>query len=97
MNEYQVYENQTLQDVAAHVYGRADVVFELALLNGLSITESLTAGMIINLVDLPVNSLVKTALESRNIIPAADFSQGDTENISKGIGSMIIEYNFIVG
>lgn len=96
MNEYQIYENQTLQDVAAHVYGRIDVAFDLAILNNLSITDSLPAGMIIKLVDMPVNSFVKTALDGRNIIPAVDFNPEEFENIGIGIGSMIIETNFIV-
>lgn len=75
MNNYIVHENQTLLDVSAHVYGRVDVVVALALLNNISITEFLTAGQIINLVDAPINSLVKKSVESRNIIPATSFSQ----------------------
>lgn len=70
MNDYKVYENQTLQDIAAHVYGRVDVVVDLALLNNLSITEKLQSGQLIKLVDTPINVLVKKALDSRKIIPA---------------------------
>lgn len=96
MNEYQTYENQTLQDVASHVYGRVDVAFDLGLLNNLSVTDSLPAGTIIKLVEAPENIFVKTALEGRNIIPAVDFNAEDFEDMGFGIGSMIIETNFIV-
>lgn len=70
MNDYKVYENQTLQDIAVHVYGRVDVVVALALLNNISITEKLRSGQLIKLVAAPINVLVKKALDSRNIIPA---------------------------
>jgi hypothetical protein len=97
MNDYIVYENQTLQDIAAHVYGRVDVVMDLALLNNISITEKLLAGQTIKLVDTTINTLVKKALESRNIIPAVDFNQTDIQAPEIGIGTMIIETNFTVG
>lgn len=80
MNNYIVHENQTLLDVSAHVYGRVDVVVGLALLNNISITEVLTAGQIIKLVEAPVNSLVKKSIESRNIIPATSFLQMPSNN-----------------
>lgn len=96
MNEYHVYENQTLQDIASHVYGRVDVAFDLAVLNNLSVTDSLPAGLMIKLVDAPVSTFVKTAMDSRNIIPAVDFNVKDYEDVGIGIGSMIIETNFIV-
>jgi len=96
MNDYKVYENQTLQDISAHVYGRADVAMDLALLNNISITEALKAGKTIQLAAAPVNTLVREALKSRNIIPTVDFNTTNSETIEIGIGSMIIETNFTV-
>ena len=81
MNDYKVYENQTLQDISAHVYGRVDVVVDLALLNNISITEKLAAGQLIKLVDAPINTLVKKALESRNIIPATLFIEQNNNEL----------------
>ncbi len=72
MNDYKVYENQTLFDVAAHVYGRVDIVMDLALLNNLSVTEKLQAGQILKMVEGPINILVKKALDSRGIIPCTN-------------------------
>ncbi len=80
MNNYIVYENQTLLDISAHVYGRVDLVVALALLNNISITEVLKAGQIIKLVEAPVNLLVKKSIESRNIIPATAILQEPTDN-----------------
>lgn len=97
MNNYLVHENQTLLDVSAHVYGRIDLVMALALLNDISTTEFLIAGQIIKLVEAPINSLVKKSIESRNIIPATAISQNiNIPTGPTGIGSMIIETNFIV-
>lgn len=75
MNSYTVHENQTLLDVSAHVYGRADVAVDLAFLNAVSITETLQAGQVIMLVDSPADLLVKRAIESRNIIPATQLTE----------------------
>ncbi len=96
MNEYKVHENQTLQDVSAHVYGRVDIAMDLALLNNISITEKLTAGQLLKLVDSPTNTLVKKVLDSRNIIPAVDFEGVGFEIPELGIGTMAIGSTFIV-
>lgn len=74
MSDYKVYENQTLQDIAAHVYGSIDVVMDLAVLNNISITQVLQAGMTVKLVDAPLNTLVKKVLDGRGIIPATRFT-----------------------
>jgi hypothetical protein len=97
MNNYIVHENQTLLDVSAHVYGRVDVVVDLALLNNISVTEVLTAGQIIKLVEAPVNLLAKKSIESRNIIPCTGFGATLDEFVETlGIGTMAIGTTFIV-
>lgn len=84
MNDYKVYENQTLQDVSAHVYGRVDMAIDLALLNNISISANLQAGQIIKMIDAPINILVTKALESRKIIPATNISVIKKEKIIYG-------------
>ena len=99
MSDYRAYENQTLYDVAAHVYGNTVNVVELALLNNISIDVILTAGQNVKLVDAPVNTLVKKSLESRAIIPSSGFINGELQGELLppiGIGTMIIENNFEV-
>lgn len=98
MSDYKVYGNQTLQDVSIHIYGRVDVVMELAFINTISITEKLTAGQLLKLVDLPSNALVKKALDSRDIIPATAITEADFSAIQPeiGIGTMTIGTTFIV-
>lgn len=70
MSEYTAYENQSLLDVSAHVYGTSIYAVQLALLNKISLSDNLKANQLINLIDLPKNNLVIKSLESRNIIPA---------------------------
>lgn len=99
MSEYKAYENQTLYDVAAHVYGRIDMVMELALLNNIDVDTILVAGQNVKLVDFEANTLVKKSLENRAIIPACGFANTESDNgvlPTIGIGTMIIETNFQV-
>jgi phage major head subunit gpT-like protein len=74
MSEYRVYEGQSLFDVSIAVYGRVDIVVDLAALNNISITDNLVSGQIIKLVDVTVNKMVKKAIENRNIIPATQYN-----------------------
>ncbi|PDS26480.1 hypothetical protein [Flavobacterium branchiophilum] len=75
MNDYKVYENQTLFDVSAHVYGRADLAIELALLNNIALHECLRAGQLLKMIDAPIQTLIVRAIESRKIIPSTGFGQ----------------------
>lgn len=97
MIDYKVYENQTLLDVSAHVYGSVAMAMELSKINSISISERLTAGELIKLADAPVTLLVKKALYGRGIIPATGFN-GAIEDLipDLGIGSMAIGSTFIV-
>ncbi len=99
MTDYIVYENQTLQDLSAHVYGRVDMVMELALLNNISLTDDLQAGQVIKMIDVPKNTLVLKSLESRKIIPASGFGNLNSNSIlpTLGIGTMRVGTTFIVG
>lgn len=87
MVNYKVHENQTLFDVAAHVYGRVDDVVALAVLNNLSVTQTLVAGQILKLIDAPSDALVKKSIESRNIIPATN---NKDQSLKKGYGLPLI-------
>lgn len=63
---YKVYENQNLLDIAIQLYGNAQCAFALALANGLTITDDLVAGQ---LLQLPEN------LSFQNIAIANYYSQ----------------------
>ncbi|MBF2708788.1 hypothetical protein [Flavobacterium soyangense] len=97
MIDYKVYENQTLLDVSAHVYGSAAVAMELSRINSISISEKLQAGQLIQLADATITLLVKKALDGRGIIPATGFN-GTIDDLipDLGIGSTAIGSTFIV-
>ena len=48
--------NQSLFDIAIQVYGSVAYVFELAVANGISITDELTAGQQIEVPEIEVES-----------------------------------------
>lgn len=73
MSEYKVYEGQNLFDISIAVYGRVDMVVDLAALNDIAITAVLISGQIIKLIDAPVNKMILKTLENRNIIPATAY------------------------
>ena len=97
MIDYKVYENQTLLDVSAHVYGSVAMAMELSIINSIAISEKLTAGALIKLADAPITLLVKKVLDGRGIIPSTGFN-GMVEDLipQLGIGTMAIETTFIV-
>lgn len=76
-NQYTVYENQTLFDIAAHIYGRVDVVVELALANDISLTEKLIPGQKIVLPDFEKDYATIRALNTREIIPATSIEESN--------------------
>jgi hypothetical protein len=97
MNDYKVYENQNLYDVCAHAYGHIDAIMEIAIVNGVSPTDVLVTGQIIKLIDIKPNSLVKKALENRNIIPACGLTNFQKQQLEiTGIGKMSLENTFEV-
>jgi len=96
----QVLHNQSLLDIAIQNNGTLTSAFELALVNGLSITEELTPGAIIN---VPESSLIEVTIaayfQRKGQIIATAFNASDGQDIlpKLGIGTMAIESTFIVG
>ena len=98
MNEYKVYDNQTLFDICADYYGHIDNVTEVSILNQISPTETIPAGTILILENFTSNYLVKKVLKDRNIIPATELTIQDAKFLQSnfGIGKMTIGTTFIV-
>ncbi len=95
--ESKVITKQSLLDVAIQQCGDATAVFNLAVLNGLSVTDDLKVGQIIEsneVVDVDVEKYYRL----RNIKPATAFSDADKVLTAKneGIGYWAIEVDFIV-
>jgi hypothetical protein len=70
--ETTVLEGQSLLDIALQELGSLEGAYNLAVLNGLSLTDSLTAGMTLQLPDV-VDRRIKTYYSERNIRPATMF------------------------
>ncbi len=48
MRQVTALNNQSLFDIAIQEYGTIEAVFDLAMANGLSVTDTLTAGQVLN-------------------------------------------------
>lgn len=93
----QVIIEQSLLDIAIQQCGDATAVFDLAVLNGLSITEDLHTGQLI-VSDAVLDADVARYYSERNIKPTTGFSDEDkilTEK-NEGIGYWAIGVDFIV-
>jgi LysM domain len=94
---YNVYEGQSLYDVAAAVFGDTTLADELAIENNISVTELLQAGQKIKLVEAKRNQFVLKVFENAGIIPAtAKTALVAGEEELDGINYMAIGTTFIV-
>ncbi len=62
--------NQSLIDLAVQEYGTADAVVPLALANGLSLTDTLTAGQALVGIELEGDAAIVRYYSANNIKPA---------------------------
>lgn len=83
-----VQQGQSLLDIALQTTGSAEAAFDLALKNGLSITDDLSAGDELLTTDL-FNKHIKSYYDNRNIKPATAL----TEELS-GIFDYTFDYTF---
>lgn len=81
---------QSLFDIALQYCGSASAVFDIAKLNGLSITAHLEAGTALDLPET-YNKTIVNHYNNNDIQPATD-----TDNSKDGIGYWILNSNFIV-
>jgi len=75
-----ILEGQSLLDVALQELGSLEGAYALAVLNGLSLTDSLAAGMMLQLPDVVDKRIVNYYLE-RNIRPATLFDPETKQRI----------------
>jgi hypothetical protein len=64
------YERQSLLDIALIVAGDADAAFDIALQNGLSITDKIGGSEILTYSAAPINRAVLQYYRNNNIEPA---------------------------
>lgn len=95
-----ILHNQSLLDACLQHTGTIESLFDLALVNGLSVTDDLTAGQVLSLT-LSEGTKDKDILNyytAKNIQPATAFSQEDKQVIEKpeGISIWAINLDFAI-
>lgn len=92
-----VQQGQSLMDISIEKCGSVTALFELALANGLSITDDVEVGTTLQL-PIPTNAAVKQYFENKGIVPATiEAAAKQFENLNpQGIGYWEIGNDFIV-
>jgi|GEM_PF-475322 len=97
-DQVKIVEGQSLFDIAIQKLGSAQAALELAVLNGLSLTDELTTGETLQLPGV-INKAMAGYFNGKNIIPATEANAGDDESgelIKEGIGYWAIGVDFVV-
>ena len=91
-----VKERQTLLDIALQTSGSVEAVMELAKQNGLSITDELSDGQVLEVKEVKDVAVV-SHYEINCIVPATEASDEERSAMAyEGIGFMAIENDFVV-
>ena len=91
-----VKAGQTLADIAVVHTGSMEALMNLSLANGMSLTEKLTAGQVLESTDVMRREVV-TAFASSYSQPAMEITSEDEGKLSPGgIGHMAVEVDFVV-
>ncbi len=94
-----ILHHQSLLDLAVQHTGTAENAFDLALANGLSLTDDLEAGdwLIANSQELKANKDILSYYTAKKLQPATAIS-GDysAENTMQGIDYWAIQMDFII-
>lgn len=90
--------NQNILDIATQQSGSVLASFDWAVANGISITDKLAAGQVLtNAFSVYENQDIANFFAGKQQLIATAISQEQIDIIDKiGIGTMIIENNFIV-
>lgn len=95
--ETQIIIKQSLLDVAIQQCGAATAAFELAVLNGLSVSNELAPGQLVNS-DTVADASVADYYRNRNLKPATALTDADKDviNMPEGISYWGINVDFVV-
>lgn len=91
-----VQPRQTLLDIAMQYLGDATRVVELANLNGIGITDTLTTGQQLQIPAPAINAVVSTIITVLARLGLAPASGDYTTQLPSGIGYWFIQQDFIV-
>lgn len=90
-----VKSGQTLMDIALQEKGSIEAIEEIAALNGLSVTEELSAGTVLKLPASIWNKLFENYCKDNDVSPATALTADNLEDMWKGgIGFMVVGVDF---
>ncbi len=93
-----VRQGQNLLDIALQSTGNAETALDIALANGLCLSDDLTVGLPIDIAGtLAVNENVRNTYRTQTIYPATGITAANTADAPfEGIEFWAIEYDFII-
>ena len=93
-----VKSGQTLLDIALQEKGSIEAIEAIAALNGLSVTDQLTAGTALSLPADSWNKLIENYCKNNDVAPATALTDDNLCDMWKGgIGYMVVGVDFKVG
>lgn len=97
-NTVNIIANQTLLDIALQTAGDLEAVFELAILNGIPVTENLTAGYKLFYGLTPINKPITKQYTEAGWKPASatSFANDIPDLDLQGVDYWSISGNFII-
>lgn len=98
MQKQQVLHNQSLLDFALHHYGKIEALFDLTLINGISATDVLTPGAMLETSEtIDKSEDIVNFYTYKSIVPASGLVGNLLPEALTGIGYMVIQNDFKVG
>lgn len=95
--EVKVKDRQSLLDMAVQTSGSMEAAFDLAAANGVSLTDTLADGQVLDTVAAE-NALAVRRYSVQGIQPATALSEEEMSELAQeGIDFMGIEIDFVVG
>ena len=89
-----VEDNQSLFDISCQRLGSAEAAIQIALLNGISVTDDLLVSQELELPDV-VNKSIATYYANKGITPATGVTDATIATLG-GLGYMAIGIDFII-
>jgi hypothetical protein len=93
--EVRVLNGQSLFDIAIQAAGSVEAAFDIALANGIGITDDLPAGTVL-VIPAVLNRRVVDYYRTNDIKPATALGAQDVEFVMEGINYWRLEYDFEV-
>ena len=92
-----VLNRQSLLDIAIQHTGSVFTAFEIALVNGLSVSDTVEPGAILILPEVERNTEILNYYSAKKIQPATALESLEIIEELRGIGWMIVENSFKIG